>query len=331
MAETANIGEIAVAISKDIFQPFRWRYHPLRDTNFKCHDETHMGTHDKQKSTHPGDVVFYYNDPYLGKVVYLHTDLKSYGKKSISASKLRQAFKSLCMTIECATASSSWREKYSIDESEPHQIRGLLFVHNHDNKFSSSFSEVIKTLDLHQLPLTSGSALHFLGPDDIQRLYSISNDIVRLKGLNELSDKYTFYYPDLVITRRQGDVWNQTATIESLTGPFLIIKHERISDDLGAGYLIYYNRNGDQAEEFEYFLDCLSRFQILESGQSIRIRLTTPTVNPEFKSVFEKAKRKYVKAWGFASSREAIIEAISVDRITAVTNTYNPGAIGWHP
>lgn len=62
-------------------------------------------------------------------MVYLHTDLKSYTKKSITAPKLRGAFKSLGMTIECAMHSEHWRKKYSIKEDESHEVRGLLFVH----------------------------------------------------------------------------------------------------------------------------------------------------------------------------------------------------------
>jgi hypothetical protein len=149
-----------------------------------------------------------------------------------------------------------------------------------------------------------------------------------LKGDDELPKDYSFYYPDLVMSRRQGDVWDQSATIESLTGPYLIIKH-RSTQAYGDGYVIYYNRLGDTPEEFEYFLDSLSRYQMLESGQKIRIRVTNENAIDDLKSVFQTAKKKYVKAWGFDPVREAILDQIEIDRITSVSSTYNPGDMGW--
>ena len=199
MAETINIGEIASKISKDIFKHFLWETHQKRDDNFKCTNVKHLGKGGKSKKTHPGDVVFFYEDPYLGKRIYLHTDLKSYAADSITSTSLRNAFKSLCMTVECAKESSDWRKKYSVDASEMHEVRGMLFIHNHDNGYDKPFYEAIDKVNLQSLPVAPGSLLHFLGPYDIQRLYSIGNDIIRLKGESELPKEY-FETLDLVTT-----------------------------------------------------------------------------------------------------------------------------------
>lgn len=335
MAETINIGEIAPKLSKDVFKHFLWAFHPKHDDNFKCTNPEHKsedkkgeGKEGKPKETHPGDVVFHYNDPYLGKTVYLHTDLKSYSKKSITTTKLRGAFKSLSMAIECAKESNYWREKYSVLEDEAHEVRGLLFVHNHDHKYSQSFAEAIDKMDLQNLPLPVGGVIHYLGPSDIQRLYSIGNDIIRLQSEDELPKEYTFYYPDLDMVRRLGDGTKQAATIESITGPYLIMRHGS-SANCSSGYLIYYNRPGTTTEEFEYFLDCLSRYQMLEGDQQIRIRVTDGAAIDDLKTVFEKAKKKYARAWGYDPARETILNMIQIDRITTVTNTYTPGDMGW--
>jgi hypothetical protein len=328
VGETINIGEIASRISKDIFKHFLWDTHQKRDDNFKCTNDQHLGKGKKQKGTHPGDVVFFYEDPYLGKRIYLHTDLKSYAADSIKATSLRNAFQSLCMTVECAKESADWRSKYSVDASEAHEVRGMLFIHNHDNGYDKPFYEAIAKINLQSLPVAPNSVMHFLGPHDIQRLYSIGNDIIRLKGEDELPKEYTFYYPDLVMSRRQGDIWGKAATIESITGPYIIIKHKAL-ENYPAGYLIYYNRPGASPEELVYFLDTLSRYQMLESGIKIRIRLTSSDVSDDLKSIFQTAKKKYVKAWGFDPAREAILNEIEIDRITNVTSTYNPGEMGW--
>ncbi len=328
MSETINIAEVAARISKDIFKYFNWEVHPKTDDNFKCANEDHTSDAGTPKLTHPADVVFYYEDPYLGKKIYLHTDLKSYKADSITSTKLRGAFKSMCMTVECAKESADWRAKYSIDSDEQHEVRGMLFIHNHDSEYQKSFYDAIDRIDLYGLPISPGSILHFLGPHDIQRLYSVTNDILRLRGLGEVPKEYTFYYPDLVMNRRQGDVWGQPATIESLTGPYLIIRHKE-ADNCTPGYLIYYNRDGDSPEEFEYLLDTLSRYQMLESGEKIKIRVTSTDSTDDLKSVFHLAKKKYVKAWGFDPNREALLDKIEIERITSVTATYNPGDMGW--
>lgn len=328
MSETINIAEIAAKLSKDVFKYFLWETHPKSDDDFECSNKKHLGEGGKPKATHPGDVVFMYQDPYLGKTIYLHTDLKSYAADSITSTKLRGAFKSLCMTIDCARGSEHWRGKYSVNESEAHEVRGLLFVHNHDNGYDKPFYEAIDKVDLQALPVAPGTQLHFLGPHDIQRLYSISNDIIRLKGEDELPKDYSFYYPDMVISRRQGDVWAQPATIETLTGPYIIIKHQA-TEKQRAGYLIYYNAPASCPEEFEYFLDSLSRYQMLESGERILVRVTNPDAPSDMKTIFHTAKKKYVKAWGFDPARETILNQIDIERITSVTSTYNPGDMGW--
>jgi len=330
VAETTNIAEIAVKISEDIFSHFLWNIHPMRDDNFACSSPDHKGgkKEDTPKKTHPGDAVFSYGDPYLGTTIYLHTDLKSYAKDSITSTSLRGAFRSLAMTIECANNSQDWRTKYSVDKAESHEVRGLLFVHNYDHGYEENFADAIGKIALENLPVAPNTYIHFLGPQDIQRLYNIGNDLVRLQHEKKLHEDYTFYYPDLVMLRRQGDVWGQPATIEALTGPYLIIKHKK-TDKKPEGYVIYYNRSGSSVEEFEYFLDSLSRYQMLESGERISIRVTDANPDTNLKSNFHTAKKKYAKAWGFDPKREAILDQIDIDQVTSVTNTYNPGNMGW--
>ena len=328
MAETSNIAEIAARLSKDIFKHFLWATHPKTDDNFECTNDKHVGDGGKPKNTHPGDVVFHYRDPYLRKTVYLHTDLKSYAENSINATGLRGAFRSLCMTIDCARRSDTWRTKYSVDDGEAHEVRGLLFVHNHDNGYEKSFYNAVEKVNLQALPVAPGTQLHYLGPHDIQRLFSIANDILRLKGDDNLPSSYTFYYPDLVMTRRQGDVWDQAATIETLTAPYIIIRHAATEKTV-SGYVIYYNAPASCPEEFEYFLDCLSRFQMLDSDERILLRITHPDAPNDLKSIFLTARKKYVKAWGFDPAREQILAQIQIERIASAISTYNPGDMGW--
>lgn len=328
MGETANVAEVSAKISKDIFRPLGWHMHPKWDDNFDCLNEDHKTSGGEPKKSHPTDVVFSYDDPYLAKRVYLLTDLKSYAKGTITHTKLRTALKSLAVTVDCASRSDQWRQKFGVDLDEPHEIRGLLFVHNHDHEYAKCFYEELAKVNTKTLPIARGNIIHFLGPRDIQRLFTITNDILRLKGSGELPTDYTFFYPDLVMRRRHGDIWEQAATFEALAGPFLTIKYKAATDQ-PPGYLIYYNRSGGTTEEFEYLLDCCSRFQMLDSDESVRIRVCHPEADGEMNSRFELATRKYAKAWRLDPARIAVLKKIKIERVTAMTDSYHPGDMGW--
>lgn len=330
MAETVTISEIASRLSDDIFSFFHWSAHPRREENFACHNPEHKsgGRKPKPKLTHPGDVVFYYEDPYLGRRIYLHTDLKSYAKESVGPVKLRAAIESLAMTVECARNSPDWRLKYSASDEETFDVRGLLFVHNHDGKYLDDFEEAVLKTNLGTIPIAPNVYVHFLGPKDIGRLFTIANDIVRLQHQRTLPDHYSFYYPDLIMWRRHGDPFRQSATIESLTAPYFIITYEQ-GDKSPPGFLIYYNRPGENPNEFEYFLDSLSRYQMLEPGKFIRIRLVAAQLHESYLSNFSAAKQRYVKAWGLDPARAEILDDIKIERVTSVATTYNSAEIGW--
>lgn len=330
MGETVNISEVAGVLSKEVFKFFLWHTHPRKDDNFDCLEEKHVGSSGKSKSTHPTDVVFSYDDPYSPRRINLLTDLKSYGGESITYAKLRTALKSLAMSVECASQSSQWRQKFGVVETEANEVRGLLFVHNHDFKFQKSFYDELRKVQVATLPIAAGSALHYLGPADIQRLFTTANDIARLQHSGDISSDYTFYYPDLVLRRRHRDVWEQPATFESIAGPFLIIKY-RPDKDKRAGYVIYYNRPSGTVSEFEYLLDCFSRFQMLDADEQISIRVVHPDASSDLKSIFEIARNKYAKAWGFGDERSDVLEKISIERVNAVASNFNPGDMGWKP
>lgn len=330
MSETANIAEVASKVSKEMFTKFGWHAQPRTDDVFECLDAKHKGGKSgaKEKKVHPTDVIFSYQDPYADKRIYLLTDLKSYKSDTITTGKIRSALQQLAMAVECAQHSADWKSKFAIDQGEAHAVRGLLFVHNHDGLYAKIFRDEMKKVNVRTLAMRDGVYLHYLGPDDITRLYKIALDIKILISDGEMSPDYTFYYPDLLLSRRAGAVWDQQATVEVLAGPFMIIKYPALKD-LAEGYMIYYNRPGETKEEFEYLIDCLSRYQVLGSGARIAIRMAGPDTADDYKSNFLLAAKSYARVWGFDAVRTAQLDALSVDRVQAYVTSYNPGDCGW--
>lgn len=335
MAETANIAEIAKKILNDIFSVFFWELRPIEDTNFDCVLDEHKTESGKDKISHPCDVLFHYLDPYLNKTVYLHTDLKSYSKKSLQQKKIREALNSLGMTISCAHLSESWRKKYPLDDDESYEIRGLLFVANHDGKALLDFGSQLHKISKNNLTVTKSQILHVLGPSQISDLFSIATDIKLSIQDKRLSQRYRFFYPDLTLwKRRVADDVRTAATIECLMSPYFIIKHDAVKNDngetlLSAGSLIYYSRSGDTVDEFVYLLDSLLRYQLVKANEFVRIRTFSREMSANFKSNFDKAKAKYCKTWGFESTREEEIRSITIDSIPRMVPNYSPDEIGW--
>lgn len=335
MAETTNIAAIAGKIQNDIFRVFHWELHAQEDTNFDCVCDTHLGEEGAQKKSHPGDVVFHYFDPYLNRRIFLHTDLKAYAKATIKQTKIRSALKSLAMTIECAAITNTWRKKFQSVEDGPYEVRGLLFVANHDNKAPARFRELLQGIALQHIPVAKGQILHVLGPDNIADLYSIATDIKLRIQDKQISTSYRFLYPDLTLWKRHtADDERVGATIEMLLSPYFVLKHAPVVDDAGVtvqrrGSVVYYSRPGTTVEEFVYLLDSLSRYQLINSQEDLRIRVYCRFGSNDIKNNFDKAKSRYCQMWGFEGSREQEISSISIDSIQQIAPNYKADELGW--
>lgn len=336
MSETKNIAAIAGKIQNEIFKVFHWQLHAQEDANFDCVSSDHMSENGQKKKTHPGDVVYHYFDPYLNRRVFLHTDLKAYSKSSIKQNKIRDALKSLAMTVECAAVTNSWRTKFQSTEEDPFEVRGLLFVANHDNKSPGRFRELLKGIALRNIPVAKGQTLHILGPDNIADLFSIATDI-KLSILDkDISTLYRFFYPDLTLWKRHtAEDERVGATIEMLLSPYFVLKYSPIADEKGIvlkrrGSIVYYSRPGSTVEEFVYLLDSLSRYQLVNSQEDLRVRVYSRSGSKDIKNNFDKAKKRYCQMWGFEGGREQEISSISIDSIQQLSPNYKADELGWN-
>ncbi|HHR6404343.1 TPA: hypothetical protein ACS8BP_001274 [Providencia alcalifaciens] len=353
--ETANIGAMAEKISDEIFKWFKWELVGTTNQNFCC---IKKDEHQNSTGNHPTDVVFRYFDPYLNRFVYFNTDLKSYAAGSITATSMRNALVSMARSIDCAESSSEWQERYCY-AGETFEVRGLLFVYNHDGKFDQHFydvfsgknkskaktkgkskgTEIERGINIANLPIKRGQKIHIVEPRVINYLSSVINDIKSLcfeKCVPQ--DDFQYYYPDLILHKVNGDPDNMPATIEALTGPFFIIKHgpvieksregqeKRINDE---GYVIYYNGEGANELEFVYIFDTLSKFQLLDGKSKIRLRLANPNRYPEVRSVYERSKHTYAREWGFDDYKKGIIDNIEFHIVNIYSNQFSDVEIGW--
>jgi hypothetical protein len=296
VSETENIAKIAELVSTEIFDVFGWKTIPLRNQNWDCalHER-----HKTKASTHPSDVVFSYDDPYGAGVVYVTTDLKSYGKSTISKANVAGAISKLSMSTECATISDQFERLYvSNSDQESWQVVGLLFVYNHDGEYSADFSRHLMEISEKNFEAPPGQRMFVLGPQDVTYLHTVARDILNLRGKQEVpfKEECHFYYPDMVTLSARKGREAEGASLEWLCGPWQILRFRREHAEGGITTIsyVYYRGLGQTTDEFKYLLDYLFRYQLVDVGHKIHVRAVRwPDTSPEIAATFEKAKNEY--------------------------------------
>lgn len=301
MSETRNLEDMAKVLSEPIFTTFGWQRVGPENPNWDC---VERDKHNKNKvKTHPSDVVFRYPEPYLGFDVYLTTDLKSYGANSINKSSLTPYLKSLAQSVECANKSGDWAKLYATD-SKNWEVNGLLFVYNHDGNYDRDFDAVLSEIQFSDVPLALSQKVFVLGPSQIEFLDSVATDISIERGQKRLPDEKFcgFYYPDLEESKAQAKKVLPAATIEMLLGPWIVLRYQTFeTGSMKAGYYFYYRGAGSSVDEFEYVLDYIFNYQLLEDYDHISIRM--PFGDPKAPAIFQRAKRRYHdEYWPLAQS-----------------------------
>lgn len=267
---------------------------------------------------------------------------------------VEKTLKSLGQTIACAKRSQEWKGKYIIDD-ESYDIRGLLFVYNHDNQSNKDFYDFFfppkpikgkraAAIKIDKLGIERDIQIHIIEPKAINYMITINADIEHLisnKKFPSEYNEYGFYYPQLTLHKSSQNHLNKPATIELITSPYLIIKHKKTKtyDREGKeqvhyceGYLIYYNREGNEDMEFLYLLDALSNFQIFDGRNLIRIRVTSENRNPSLKSTFIRALKNYANAWGleYDESKDIMNQFnIQIESVNTVKKFMCPEEMSW--
>lgn len=377
MAETIRIAELASKILDELGKFLKWEINPENDLNFNClSPQEHFSNEGKKKSkkvktdeeiseenhTHPTDIVISYFDPYLNKKVYFNTDLKSYATNSIKLGGVTEWLTSLANGTACCRLNETWRQKYQVESNS--EIRGLLFVYNHDGEFKKSIYEFIydfriKSSDTEEtdakrrrhgvhiknLNLAPNTYLHILDPLTISRVLSIKQDLIEFQnshkvGLSERIDfPFNYFYPPKQLFKSSVTPKEAPATMELITGPFLIVTFDNYKivtlDDndepkteiMQGGTIVYYNEEGDTPEEFMYLIETLMMFDLIKEGSKTFIKhcFNKPSINA-FQN-FENAITQYCNIWDYSESMKSVLENIEFRQVTLLQRIFCNKAI----
>jgi hypothetical protein len=321
MAETKNIAEMAAILSNDLFAEFLWTRTGPADTNWPCENE------DQHKApTHPSDVVFYYDNPYSLSRTYINCDLKSYASASITKSKITPSIESLARSISCAEKSAEWQKRFVSDQVNS-EISGLLFVYNHDGEYDKQFKELLREGKPKIDDIPKKSKLFVLGPEDIFWLNNVRYEIVQMRGKGILPARQhcRFYYPNLVRRNNVQPEHARAATLEMLTGPWIILFYSD-PDTKRDGFVIFYRRSGDSVPEFLYFIDYLMCYQVLQANTEVYLRTLDTALNAP--ALFDKAVSEYTEQCDNSAEILARLKAIKYAQINDIHTQFSQIELG---
>jgi len=314
VGENANIQKMAELLSTRLFREFFWEKVGPENQSWKCEDKNH------NKSDHPADTVFFYDEPYSAKRTYVHTDLKSYGSSSLSNHAIQKAFDSLVQQVACAEKSQEWCDLYMHKNVNP-EVVGLLFVYNHDNNYTQDFKSLLRALKLDGADFPKGSRIFVMGPEDVLWLNNIRNDLIYMRGGGEGvaipgPERCSFYYPQMVRKANINIDCAKAATLEMLLSPWTVFYYR--DENERDGYIIYYRESGSTEEEFVYLIDYLRHHQILSADTDITIKMLGGS--PALPSMFEKAKKNYIETFSYGRSDTSLASLVSDINIKIMEN-----------
>ncbi|HYG91870.1 MAG TPA: hypothetical protein VD978_37105 [Azospirillum sp.] len=291
MGETDHIAEQAELAASELFSEFFWEKTGPTNQNWPCEDKDR---HDVE--THPCDVVYYYDEPYAAVRTYVHCDLKSYAKGSISTAAMKSALISLAKQVSCADRSSVWRDRHVLSKPNA-SIVGLLFVYNHDGEYDKDFQTTIADIRSEMLDIPKGSRVYVLGPKEIYWLDNVADDIKRMRGKKKpeipSQELCSYFYPQPVRRANVQSVSAKAASLEMLTSPIIMMQYRMSPSSAHRGIVLFYSRKGETPEEFMYLIDLLRKYNLLDQYTSITVKTLNASSNAP--PNFEKAQQQYVE------------------------------------
>ena len=328
MSETSKIALMAMKLSEEVFSEFFWTKVGPEDQNWPCEEKEHHGV-----DTHPADVVFYYDEPYSQRRTFVHCDLKSYAKGSITANALQGAVSSLAKQIACAEKSERWRDLYMHGNVTP-DICGLLFIYNHDGEYDRDFSSLLGGVHHKDLMLPKGARLFVLGPRDVFWIDNVRYDIRQLRGAagpNALpaAQHCKFFYPQLDGRANLHPEKARAATLEMLTSPWIVFEYKHGQSLSQRGVIVFYRRSGETEEEFMYLLDFLRHYQVMEDATKVEVR--SMATDGAAAARFQKAKQRYIESLGDSghSTELAVkVNAIGYTKMTQAVTDFSSIDLG---
>lgn len=320
-----NVAHMAEHVATELLGRFGWEFSGPNNENFACEKiEDHKK---KDHPYHPVDGVFWYDDPYSNSKQYFLADFKSYARESIKPNIVKTAITNLSSAVDCANISQLWQDRY-VNTECAWEVHGLLFIYNHDGGFDSDFMKLLSGVKNSSLLLPSRSRVYVIGPERIEYLINMLNDIDVQRGNDQFprGKKINVSYPDLVTARPNRTVCT-TSRIELLLGPWQVLPYE-IDDNGGhrKGVFIYYACAGESPQEFEFLFDYAFKSQLVQPDVMISIRMSKAHENAA--KNFEVAKDNFYDHFRAFTEVRSRLNQFTLHTIDTVRKEFSSVRIG---
>lgn len=310
MGETANIAKLAEKAFGQIFKPFGWEQRGPTNSSWDCETPSH------KVGQHPSDAVFSYQDPYFARRILVNLDFKSYKRSTLEKLDLSVALRGLAMATECANKSETFQERFGSDGDT--ETVGMLFVFNHDQEYNPRRFDQILAASHDECDIGKKRRMFIAGPGVISYLATVANDI-ELATARMARHERSFFFPNLI--GRPANAFG-AATIESLMGPWVIVKFAGAKGDKPeTHHNVYYRGKGASPQEFEYLLDYLFRFQVVDDYSRVHFRLVEPATDAA--PNLEAAKRVYLGRFHGLREFKERLERIDYESVSRVVQTFS--------
>jgi|GEM_PF-1171759 len=274
--ERQNISKMANILADEIIDILGWTQCGPLDVNWRCDLPT---VHSKKtKGTHATDICWYYDEPYGPNIrTFVHTDLKSYAKGSITKNTLGSAIFTLSTAVHCAESSEQWQTLYGVSNTIRHEVHGLLFIYNHDEGFDKDFRQMLLSVnETRTLSLPARRRIIVAGPEDIEALAILCADLNVWAAKIQLpanGPNFSFFYPERANVKKfSRPSWRQALSIRSITAKIVpVVFREKLESSDYDVFLLYYRGSCNRVEEFTYLLDYLYMRQVPTNSESIEI------------------------------------------------------------
>lgn len=209
-----------------------------------------------------------------------------------------------------------WKDKYIFTEKSIN-IKGMLFIYNHDNAYDQDFMELFKKAT-EKISIDKGNIISVIGPKKILYLANIAANIKTLRGEKQLTDEeYGFFYPEQPVRKIYHDQSRLPLTVEQIGGSFHVLRYSsNVMTTITNGLDVYLEDKQCELENFQHLFDYLRKYNCLQSFN--RIRIFAPFPRESTHTNYDKALRIYGETVdeNFAKKITPMISYVHMNRIT---------------
>lgn len=196
--KSKNSGEIGEKIASSLLDKIGWRL-SMHNISITCNNPDHKNSSGNQRSSHGGDQIFVYHNPFHDDVTeFVHVSVKNTQNpypttESARVKKIKADMEELHQIIECAEYSEALSNIEDQIQSKTHIKHSgvLIFLSDSTDELETNLRPELANIRLER---SSSVPIYFI---DNARATFLLKAIDNLKRVTDAGGTYEFYYPKI--------------------------------------------------------------------------------------------------------------------------------------